>query len=300
MSDIITHRAGYSSDNDNVGIAKYRADEMIDGILRDTEASEFRLFLSDSAENNFRYQIDPTYKANRVAPKPVHLEDLKEHLIVRWGARIAHGMEADDALGINQHFEWVDFGMACPKPEGAWFLGSPMCPEAYGTTVVCSIDKDLLQIPGLHYNFVKKEKILVTPEDGLLSFYRSILIGDVADNIKGVYGIGPAKAAKILPKWESEHVAVAAIVGAYMAGLYVAKFGKKANQIYPGLEKEAKDIIRRNGQLLKIKQSEEEPNWDSQYLALTEELPAPSIPKTEAVSSPSTEPTTPATMSSVG
>lgn len=278
--DIITHRVGYTTEEESIGIAKYRADEMLDGLLRDTDSTEFRIFLSDNSENNFRYKIDPSYKANRTAPKPRHLEDLKEHLIVQWGAKIAYGMEADDALGIHQK---KDFSIG-PTPVGIGYHKDQ--------TVICSIDKDLLQIPGLHYNFVKKEWKEVGQEEGLLSFYRSILIGDVSDNIKGVYGIGPKKAEKILPKWVSEEDAIKRIHDAYV--VWMLKDKVDFDLIQPV------DLIRRAGQLLKIKQSEEEPIWDSQWLKQMETVLRPSTPKMVVVSNPSTEPTTPVTMNSDG
>jgi len=53
-------------------------------------------------------------------------------------------------------------------------------------------------IPGRHYNLVKKEFYDVDELEGLRSLYRSALVGDVADNIKGVKGIGPVKAAAII------------------------------------------------------------------------------------------------------
>jgi len=88
--------------NDEQWVAGARCDEMMDNILHRTRATEWRGFLSDSKENNFRTHLYPFYKANRKQEKPTHYEFLKEHLIVKWGAEIAHGMEADDALGINQ------------------------------------------------------------------------------------------------------------------------------------------------------------------------------------------------------
>jgi hypothetical protein len=66
------------------------------------------------------------------------------------------------------------------------------------STVICSIDKDLLQIPGRHYNFVKKLHSVVTPENGLKFLYMQSLIGDRSDNIIGVAGIGPVKAERAL------------------------------------------------------------------------------------------------------
>src|SRR5258708_34339178 len=101
--DIVAHREGWTTENDDFQIARWRTDEMLDGILLDTQATEFTVWLSDSAENNFRYKIYPEYKANRDnAPRPRHLQALKEYLITRWSARFALGQEADDALGIDQ------------------------------------------------------------------------------------------------------------------------------------------------------------------------------------------------------
>ncbi len=141
---------------------------MIETILRETEADAYEIYLSDSTSNNFRKRYNPAYKDNRKQPKPKHYEALKYYLVSEEGAWITAEQEADDLLGIQQ--DKVKFD-----------------------TVVVSIDKDLFQIPGNHYNFVKKEKTFVTQEQGLYHFYAQLLIGDVSDNIFGVYGIGPVK-----------------------------------------------------------------------------------------------------------
>lgn len=261
--DIISHRIGFTTENDSENIAKYRCDEMLDGILVDSSSDSFTIYLSDSAENNFRYKIDPSYKANRVKlVKPKHYDFLKEHLIVNWGAEISYGMEADDSLGIRQN----------------------------DNSIICSIDKDLLQIPGQHYNFVKKQFIEVSVEEGLLSFYRSIMIGDVSDNIKGIYGIGPAKATKILPKWLNPDDAITRIFNAYMDA------AKLSHTPVP----EVVDKIINNARLLKIKQLEDEPLWDSPLLRQMGEQMQLSMQQTQEASNPSTEPTSPEMKNSDG
>lgn len=70
--------------------------------------------------------------------------------------------------------------------------------------IICSVDKDLLQIPGKHYNFVKKEFCKVSEIEGLRNFYKQMLIGDPADNIFGVKGIGKVKAANLIDCLETE------------------------------------------------------------------------------------------------
>ena len=61
-----------------------------------------------------------------------------------------------------------------------------------------SIDKDLLQIPGRHYNWVSGEHVTVSARDGHLALGRQILSGDPTDNVPGLKGVGPVKAAKYL------------------------------------------------------------------------------------------------------
>ena len=168
-ADIVAYRCAAASENDPEDIALLRTDKLMRDIIEDTCGVAYMSFLSGS--NNFRKEIYPEYKANRKdIIKPVHLSLCKEFLQHEWNSVVTDGYEADDALGIFQT----------------------------DSTIIASIDKDLLMIPGRHYNFVKKEFYEVDELEGLRSLYRSVLVGDVADNIKGVKGIGPVKAAAII------------------------------------------------------------------------------------------------------
>lgn len=82
-------------------------------------------------------------------------------------------MEADDALAIQ-----------------ATELGDK--------AVIVTIDKDLDQVAGWHYNFVKGDFYYVTEPEGVRSFYSQILTGDRVDNIIGLPGIGPKRSSKLL------------------------------------------------------------------------------------------------------
>lgn len=167
--DIVAFRAAASAENDPLSVACYRADDTMRRILITTKADEYNNFLS--GDNNFRKVIDPQYKANRASkPRPRHLDDVKEFLTTEWNATLEDTLEADDLLGINQTSD----------------------------SILASIDKDLNQIPGYHYNFVKEEFYYVSPMEGLRFFYKQTLIGDTSDNIVGVRGIGPVKAARII------------------------------------------------------------------------------------------------------
>jgi len=144
-----------------------------------------------SGANNFRHAIYPAYKANRKDMVSPRWRDLcKEYLVTQWGAEVTDGYEADDALGIHQDKNSTSL-----------------------QTTICTIDKDLDMIPGLHYSWpivrggliVREARIYEVSEvEGLRSFYRSILVGDRTDNIIGVDGIGKVKAAKMIDHLETE------------------------------------------------------------------------------------------------
>ena len=173
-----------SAENDPVEVAYMRIDQMIHSILDTTGANTYRGFISGGS--NFRHEIYPEYKANRKdMVDPRWRSACKEYLVREWAAEVTDGYEADDALGINQTAD----------------------------TIICSIDKDLDQVPGLHYSWpivrkgsiVREGKIYEVSEiEGLRSFYRSLLVGDRVDNIFGVDGIGKIKAAKMIDNLETE------------------------------------------------------------------------------------------------
>ncbi|CAB4130684.1 exonuclease [uncultured Caudovirales phage] len=169
--DIIVYRGAASAEEDDVWIALARADQMIQDILADTGSTSYNVYLTGTG--NFRRDISASYKANRPDNRPKHWEAVREFLVTQHKAIMCNGYEADDEMGVQQDKETM-------------------------STVICSIDKDLLQIPGRHYNFVKKLHSVVSPENGLKFLYMQSLIGDRSDNIFGVAGIGPVKAEKAL------------------------------------------------------------------------------------------------------
>lgn len=161
--DIVCYRCAAATENDDVNIACWQTGEMIRRILHETNAVGYNIFLTGA--NNFRYDIYPDYKANRKDMKrPLHLEAVREYLVTYWNAKVTDGYEADDAMGIEQ----------CLEPEGS---------------IICSIDKDMLMIPGWHYNFVKQEQRMVSPQDGMRHLYWQALMGDKSDNIPGFDGL---------------------------------------------------------------------------------------------------------------
>ena len=176
-ADIIAYRAAFSAKDEPEQQARQKVDDICSGIMYDcfypinyTLGQNAWFYLTGSG--NFRKDLATikVYKGQR-PPKPEHLPATRDQLVQQWGAEIVEGQEADDAIGIK-------------------------ATDLHGDCTIVSIDKDLLMIPGTHYNFVKKEWTEVSQEKGDYFFYKQLLTGDQVDNIQGVPGIGPKKAEK--------------------------------------------------------------------------------------------------------
>ena len=149
----------------------------MDEIIRNTGCQH--QLVAIKGQGNFRKDMYSKYKANR---KDLD-EDVKKALNYghgymqgKYDAIMADGMEADDLVSI-----WAYEAM-----------------EYEREYTIVGIDKDLLQIPGTHYNFSKKITTEVSADEADLKLMLQCLTGDTSDNIPGIKGIGPKKAEKIL------------------------------------------------------------------------------------------------------
>lgn len=147
---------------------------------------------------NFRIEAAVTkpYKGNRKSDKPLHFDNLRAFMLSRYDTVVADGCEADDMLAMAQTDK----------------------------TVICSTDKDLRQIPGLHYSWSvglrpaipmyrvdslgelqllegKTKKLWMT---GMKCFYAQLLMGDPVDNIQGIPKMGSVGAYELLQGATSE------------------------------------------------------------------------------------------------
>jgi 5'-3' exonuclease len=166
--DILTHKAVFASKNITEGKKIFNG--LIRTLLENVACTYYIGFLGGNG--SFRKDIEPTYKEGR-KPRPDHYPELKQYAIDHHNFIVVNDIETDDALGIcNKH------------------IGYPF--------VICSIDKDLLQLPGTHYNIDKKVFTEISYLKGERFFYEQVLKGDKVDNIEGIFGMGEVGANKIL------------------------------------------------------------------------------------------------------
>lgn len=141
-------------------------DDFINNILKATKADYYVGYLTES--KCFRYDINPTYKANRkYLNLPNYIDEIKDRLKT-YGFISQKGYEADDLClsfkAQNSQFE----------------------------SIIVSPDKDLLGICEKSFNPRLMQFSYHSEEEIVENFWRSMIVGDTADNIKGIPGKGPA------------------------------------------------------------------------------------------------------------
>lgn len=149
--------------------------------IRKVVGSEAKVLLAYSCPTRryFRHQLLPTYKGNRKGtPSPLCYKDLKVWSEGEYETKIKPNLEADDVVGIlATHPKLVT-----------------------GEKIVCSPDKDLMQIPGLHLdpNDLKCGVYRVSEAFAQKRLWMQVLMGDSTDNYPGCPGIGAVTAERIL------------------------------------------------------------------------------------------------------
>jgi hypothetical protein len=148
------------------------------------EKNNHILCLTETKETRYRDVFSKTvkYKEHRgkTAP-PSWMEEMKEFCLDAYNTQYVPSdlAEADDAVAWHAYEKF--------------YAGK----EYY---VVVGVDKDLKQIPGHHYNYVKDLFSFIHPFEANRFFFHQLLTGDVADNIPGIRGIGDARAKALLSK----------------------------------------------------------------------------------------------------
>ena len=149
-------------------------DDQISLIVEEMKAARSILCFSDT--KNYRKEINPEYKANRRGGrKPLCFTEALQYCKDTYHFRQFTSLEADDVIGIIATTD-----------------------NLLNEYVVVSEDKDLLTVPGLHWNLKTKEIFSLSEKEADFNFFSQTLTGDTVDNYKGCPSVGKVTAEKLL------------------------------------------------------------------------------------------------------
>jgi 5'-3' exonuclease len=189
----------------------YALDNQVEDILTNTRADKYVGLLKHPTEMEFRRVMFPNYKGNRPST-PDWYKNRKDiiinYLIAEWEFVFTEkGYEVDDAIASIH---------AALCNDKTWLSKDPD-----SIPIVCSVDKDMKQIPGWNYN--PKTRILseVNAQEAEHNVAMQVLHGDTTDNVKPMKkGVGPATAAQKLADYDT----MSPLAVAYVE--YVQEYGK--------------------------------------------------------------------------
>lgn len=185
--------------NDAILHAKGKMDLILDRIGGKAEHTELHF----TSGRNFRYALleeafpddkEMWYKANRGKrkPPPVGLNDVKLGLEAHFKSMYHVEVEADDYVVMRKK-------------------------QLKENCILCVVDKDIYKntfdYGQPHWNYyeapwlknpIKMRWVEMSPEEAMYNQYLQAITGDKSDNIPGLKGIGPAKAAKFIDEEMTE------------------------------------------------------------------------------------------------
>tara|TARA_E500000318_G_scaffold94665_1_gene94094 strand:+ start:555 stop:1244 length:690 start_codon:yes stop_codon:yes gene_type:complete len=179
--DMLVYRVGFACDEESERVATQTMGNYISEILTDLAEhyTDHQVYLTGSSNFRNEVAVSQPYKGDRPARKPVHKDLLREYLLDEWKAEVSDNMEADDSIAIKST-------------------------ELEYKSIICSLDKDFLQVPTKMYDYTKKTMREIDERSATEWLYRQSLMGDRVDNIAGIHGVGPKKAEKALEDWTTE------------------------------------------------------------------------------------------------
>jgi len=185
-----------------VSVAKGRLLSIVMG----AQAGAWRAYLTRG--KHFRHALATIlpYKGHRDNQDRNNVDHVKQALHEDLGAIWCDDKEADDAMATEA---WQDI-----ITTGSQFGYDDDQLRSYSNTVIATRDKDLDTVPGWKFKWwlkgAKDENGVEIPEEkrqvekgevywvsfiqAFRNFYKQLLTGDSADNIKGLYGVGPKSA----------------------------------------------------------------------------------------------------------
>ena len=147
----------------------------IKGLCTKFNTNRYCIYLSGNT--NFRKDLDPTYKANRIGVvKPVGLKDMIEYIKSAHPHVVSDGIEADDQLAMDA-------------------VADPLA-------ILVSADKDLLGVPAwVYHSHLKTPRLYHADVDQAYSFALFQAIhGDAVDGYKGLPNHGLVRTTEFMKR----------------------------------------------------------------------------------------------------
>jgi len=176
--DIIKYHTAFWAEANNPDYFPVKLDSLVEK-WTPSGVSDVVIALSCERKDNFRNKEWPNYKSNRKDSYiPEYIHDVYDFIVENYKCKLLPTLEADDILGIyaSKH-----------------------------THVAVTLDKDLLGVPGWHFNPNKDKDVrYISNEEAYRFFCKQWMMGDSVDNIPGLWRIGPKKADKMLEEWDKK------------------------------------------------------------------------------------------------
>jgi 5'-3' exonuclease len=212
-TDILLHWAlSFIEETMSLEEAKQEAEKVLLNFENSLQAKAYVYFIK--GKGNFRYTVATMkpYKGTRTSEPHKFYNEILEHMTNFRNCIKCDFVEADDMISIF-HDE---------------------------RTVACTNDKDANQTAGDLYNFTKKTLVTLTEEVAWRTLWVQVITGDSTDNIPGIEGVGPAKAALIINDDVNSEDYPSAVLKAY-----IDKYGLR----------DGSDFFNENYQLIRMKTS---------------------------------------------
>lgn len=209
---------------------------------------QMEVYFSCSTADNWRTVFYPEYKANRKdARRPVHYPSIHGYMEAMYPCTRGVNTEADDIIAMRA--------------------------SMLDDYVVVTIDKDMDQIPGLHYNWVKEEEYVMSELAAQRSVCLQAIHGDRTDNIPGLAKWGPAAAqawVESCPLETTEEIILAAYCQEYR--VEEAEYNARLNTALVSLPRNSREIRDWTGEVESARKEMQEAADSSEgSLAATEE-----------------------------
>lgn len=144
------------------GLARYYTRLAIEKIINHFPGMPYTIYITAPGGYNFRYKAAKTvgYKNNR-PERPKYYEVCRQYLLAQYNVVECKKCEADDAVAIKA----TELGDEC---------------------IIAHVDKDINQVPGLHFHIDREETYTVTKLDAVKYLYTQLLTGDTVDTVPGM------------------------------------------------------------------------------------------------------------------